>query len=161
MAKEVKLIRSDFEKAAGDYFEATHELSKINAEKALKMQLIEKEYEEQIRVEQTKLEVSESTMSKYAKDNKDLLLTTKSKSAQVGRVVFSFRSGKPKLVLLGETKWEDVTAKAKELLPDYVRQIDDLEKDKILKDADALKEKLEAIGVKVASEEVLSFKLKD
>ena len=161
MAKEVKVTRSDFEKAASDFFEATHEIQKINAEKALEVQAIEKEFEEELRVAKTKQEVSETTLSKFALANKDLLLTGKSKTAEVGRVKVSFRSGSGKLVLVEGTDWDAVLAKAKEELPDYVRTVEEIEKDKIIKDCDLLKDKLEVCGLKVETEEKVSFKLKD
>jgi phage host-nuclease inhibitor protein Gam len=161
MAKEVKVTRSDFEKAAGEYYEASHEISSINAAKSLKIHEIEKEFEEQLRIAKTKKEVSESAMTKFCTDNKDLLLTTKSKTGEVGRVKYSFRTGSGKLVLLDGSTWETVLEKAKAELPDYVRQVEEIEKDKIIKDFDLLKERLGTIGVKVEKEDTIGFKLKD
>ncbi len=162
MAKKVvKLTFDDANQAAADYFEAENELQRLEAEKQLKILDIQKLYGEFQDAEKEKIKVASAQLKTYCTKNRGLLLTGSEKSGTIGRVVFSFKYNKGKLVTTGEHTWEGVLAAVEEKLPDYVRRTVELDKARLLDDADTMTETLEKLGIAVEKKEHFSLKLKD
>lgn len=161
MAKQIRLTQEDAEKAAADYFTAEHELLRIKSEKQLAIQAIEDKYRNEENEAKAKAETAKATLQTYSEANREKLLVGKAKSFEIGRVSIGWRVSKGSLTVLDGKSWDDVLQQAKQTLPDYVKVTESLEKDKILKDIEAIGEKLNTVGLKVEVAENIILKLKD
>lgn len=85
--------------------------------------------------------------------------TADKKSTKILGITIGFRSGRAKLSLLEGFDWDAVQAKVKDLFPRYVRRVEQLEKDKLLKDLASEPEKLESVGLAVEQSNSFYVKL--
>lgn len=149
-----KVTREAALAAAEAYSVASSALQTIEADKKLKMAEVHKLYEFDVQDHSEALAEAEAIVKAYVEQERPAIFPKDAKSVKFGPVKIGFRKSPTKLVTLEDVTWDNVLAAAKKLLPKYVRRVDDLERDKILKDAAQIgEEKLQAIGVKLSSEE--------
>jgi len=89
----------------------------------------------------------------------------KSRSIEMRHGVIGFRKGKPRLELIGKTSWKDVLAKLKGKFAAYVRVKKEVNKEQMLADAIAEKQKikietLKRFGVKISQDDSFYIELK-
>lgn len=87
----------------------------------------------------------------YCTENKATLFA-KTKTLENAHGKVGFRTGTPKLVLLGKkVNWDMVLERVKELLPGYVRKTEEVDKEGLIRDRteQTVMPHLEEIGVKV------------
>jgi phage host-nuclease inhibitor protein Gam len=75
------------------------------------------------------------------------------KSIQFVTGVLGFRTGTPKLALLGKTTWDMALRAVMGLLPNFVRNEPAIDKEAILAQRDELADFLPKVGLKVTQEE--------
>lgn len=127
--------RETAEEAFGVYAKAVAESEKIKADIELKCaQLREKWSGRLSELEQTKGEAFD-VLHSYAVEHQQELFTKK-KSLDMTHGVIGFRTGTPKLKTLKGFTWASALQLVKEFLPGYIRQTEEVAKDKLLADRD-------------------------
>ena len=101
------------------------------------------------------------TIESYCLENKETLFTKK-RSLETAHGVVGFRLGTPKLKTLPKFTWGKVLEKLRVVLPDYVRKIEEVDKERLLTDrSDELVAKsLNEVGVYVDQDEHFYVDLK-
>lgn len=145
------------EAAAAAYTEADEAVRKIEAQKRTELMQIEQKYADDLREYNEQRTKAEETLIQYGKEL--ALDTAKVKSTHVLGVSVGFRAGKAKLTLLEGFDWDKVKEAVKKHFPKYIRKVEELEKDKLLKDFAIKDEQLEGIGVRVEREGKFFVKL--
>lgn len=131
--------RETAEEAFGVYAKAVAESEKIKADIELKCaQLREKWSGRLSELEQTKGEAFD-VLHSYAVENQQTLFVKK-KSLDMTHGVIGFRTGTPKLKTLKGFTWASALQLVKEFLPGYIRQTEEVAKDKLLADRDTEQE---------------------
>ena len=131
--------RETAEEAFGVYAKAVAESEKIKADIELKCaQLREKWSGRLSELEQTKGEAFD-VLHSYAVAHQQELFTKK-KSLDMTHGVIGFRTGTPKLKTLKGFTWASALQLVKEFLPGYIRQTEEVAKDKLLADRDTEQE---------------------
>lgn len=162
--------RETAEEAFGVYAKAVAESEKIKADIELKCaQLREKWSGRLSELEQTKGDAFD-VLHSYAVEHQQELFTKK-KSLDMTHGVIGFRTGTPKLKTLKGFTWASALQLAKKFLPfTYIRQTEEIAKDKLLADRDlkevavydtptgdprevTMREAMAACGIQVAQEE--------
>lgn len=122
--------------AFASYAKADAQMQKINADIELQCAKIrEKHADELTRLSEEK-EKAFDTLQAYAVENQAELFTKK-KSLEMTHGTIGFRTGTPKLKTLKGFTWASALQLVKEFLPGYVRQTEEIAKDKLLADRDS------------------------
>ena len=97
----------------------------------------------------------------YCQENKEVLFAKQRHIDNVHGVV-GFRMGTPKLKTKGKMTWEKVLVKVKELLPEFVRRKEEVNKDALLdqRDTKVVAEALAICGLEVVQEDSFYIELK-
>lgn len=160
MAKRIKktvhagVTRDEAEKAFAEFAQADAKVRSISAKMDMEITKIREKYADQLaELEDTKTKNFDIVQS-YATENKDELFQ-KRKSVESAHGVFGFRTGTPKLKTLKGFTWPSVVKLCEEFLPDYIRTINEVAKDKLLADRDKEKVKglFDKVGIQVVQEE--------
>ena len=121
--------------AFASYAKADAQINKINADIELQCAKIrEKRADELIHLGEER-EKAFDTLQAYAVENQAELFTKK-KSLDMAHGTIGFRTGTPKLKTLKGFTWASALQLVKEFLPGYVRQSEEIAKDKLLADRD-------------------------
>ncbi len=140
MARTKKTIitgvsRESADEAFASYAKASAESAKITAEIELQCAKIREKYATKL----ADLDVEKSnafeTLQSYAMENQAELFTKK-KSLEMAHGTIGFRTGTPKLKTLKGFTWASALQLVKEFLPGYIRQTEEIAKDKMLADRD-------------------------
>ena len=122
--------------AFAQYAKADAQIQKINADIELQCAKIrEKKADELTRLDAER-EKAFDTLQAYAVENQAELFTKK-KSLEMAHGTIGFRTGTPKLKTLKGFTWASALQLVKEFLPGYVRQTEEIAKDKLLADRDS------------------------
>ena len=122
--------------AFASYAKADAQIQKINADIELQCAKIrEKRADELTRLSEER-EKAFDTLQAYAVENQAELFTKK-KSLEMTHGTIGFRTGTPKLKTLKGFTWASALQLVKEFLPGYVRQTEEIAKDKLLADRDS------------------------
>ncbi len=159
--KAAKLTAQEAEQAASDFFEAENELLNLETEKQKEILAIQNKYTELANAASAKSKAAEKTLATYCKKNRATLLTGDAKSGTIGRIVYAFKFNKGKLEPTENSTWESVLAAVESKLPDYVRTTIELDKLRLLADAETMSETFAEIGLKVVKKEHFTLSLKD
>ena len=94
------------------------------------------------------------TLQAYATENQAELFTKK-KSLEMAHGVIGFRTGTPKLKTLKGFTWASALQLVKEFLPGYLRQTEEIAKDKLLADRDVedMVPQMNKCGIQVVQDE--------
>ncbi len=141
MAKRVKkiIITGVTREAAGEafakYAKADAESAKITADIELQCAKIREKYAGRLaELDAAKTEAFD-TLQSFATENQAELFSKK-KSLDMAHGVIGFRTGTPKLKTLKGFTWASALQLVKRFLPGYIRQTEEIAKDKLLADRD-------------------------
>lgn len=160
MVKRVKKVivsgvtRESAEEAFAMYAKAEALGSKIVAEIELQCAKIREKYAVKLAECEEEKNKAFDVLQAYALENQEELFSKK-KSVEMSHGVIGFRTGTPKLKPLRGFTWASALQLLKEFLPGYVRQTEEIAKDKLLADRDAeeVSGKMSKCGIQVVQEE--------
>lgn len=141
MAKREKKViitgvtRESADEAFAVYAKADAQSAKITADIELQCAKIREKYAGKLAELEGEKEKAFDTLQAYATENQAELFTKK-KSLEMAHGVIGFRTGTPKLKTLKGFTWASALQLVKEFLPGYVRQTEEIAKDKLLADRD-------------------------
>ena len=165
----VNVTRDDAELAFTVYAKAQAELEKITASIELECAKAREKYQSRLATLESEKQAAFDTLEAFATTNKDELFSKK-KSLEMAQGTIGFRTGTPKLKTLKGFTWASALELAKRFLPfTYIRQTEEIAKDKLLADRDmkevviydkskdgrtvTMQEALQAVGIQVAQDE--------
>lgn len=141
MARQKKTIITGVTREAADEAFATYaksdaQIQKINAEIELQCAKIREKYADKLATLCAEKDKAFDTLQAYATKNQAELFTKK-KSLDMAHGTIGFRTGTPKLKTLKGFTWASALQLAKKFLPiTYIRQTEEIAKDKLLADRD-------------------------
>ena len=122
--------------AFANYAKADAQMQKINADIELQCAKIREKHSDELTRLSEEKEKAFDTLQAYAVENQAELFTKK-KSLDMTHGTIGFRTGTPKLKTLKGFTWASALQLVKEFLPGYVRQTEEIAKDKLLADRDS------------------------
>lgn len=160
MAKREKKViitgvtREVADEAFAVYAKADAQSSKITAEIELQCAKIREKYASKLAELEDEKSKAFDTLQAYATENQADLFAKK-KSLEMAHGVIGFRTGTPKLKTLKGFTWASALQLVKEFLPGYVRQTEEIAKDKLLADRDTedMLPQMAKCGIQVAQDE--------
>jgi phage host-nuclease inhibitor protein Gam len=149
------------EEALAKYAANDARINSINAEMDEDIQAIRDEYDSDLNILNSENGLLMATIKGYCVQNRESLFVEK-KSIETVFGKLGFRKSPHALKALKGFKWDAITEKLKELLPDYIRTVDEPNKEKLLADRDkeGVADKLSLVGVQVAQDETFYIELK-
>ena len=129
------VCRDAAEEAFASYAKADAQIEKINAEIDLQCAKIREKYQQKLGELTCERECAFETLQAYATENQAELFSKK-KSLDMSHGTIGFRTGTPKLKTLKGFTWASALQLVKRFLPSYVRQAEEIAKDKLLADRD-------------------------
>ena len=141
MARQKKTIISGVSREAADEAFATYaksdaQIQKLNAEIDLQCAKIREKHADRLTALTAERDQAFDTLQSYATENQAELFVKK-KSLEMAHGTIGFRTGTPKLKTLKGFTWASALQLAKKFLPmTYIRQTEDIAKDKLLADRD-------------------------
>ena len=148
------VTRETADEALATYAMADAQAAKIAADIELQCVKIREKYEDKIAEIEGQKAAAFDTLQAYASENKADLFTKK-KSLDMVHGTIGFRTGTPKLKTLKGFTWASALTLVKEFLPGYIRQAEEIAKDKLLADRDYknMPEQMAKCGIQVAQDE--------
>lgn len=141
MARQKRTIITGVTREAADEAFATYaksdaQIQKINAEIELQCAKIREKYADKLATLGTEKDKAFDMLQSFATENQAELFTKK-KSLDMAHGTIGFRTGTPKLKTLKGFTWASALQLAKKFLPfTYIRQTEEIAKDKLLADRD-------------------------
>ena len=141
MGRQKKTIISGVSREAADEAFATYaksdaQIQKINAEIELQCAKIREKYADKLSVLGLERDQAFDVLQSFATENQAELFTKK-KSLEMAHGTIGFRTGTPKLKTLKGFTWASALQLAKKFLPmTYIRQTEEIAKDRLLADRD-------------------------
>ena len=141
MARQKKTIISGVSREAADEAFATYaksdaQIQKINAEIELQCAKIREKYADKLAALGDDRDKAFDVLQSFATENQAELFVKK-KSLEMAHGTIGFRTGTPKLKTLKGFTWASALQLAKKFLPlTYIRQTEEIAKDKLLADRD-------------------------
>ena len=141
MARQKKTIITGVTREAADEAFATYaksdaQIQKINAEIELQCAKIREKYADKLATLGAEKDKAFDVLQSFATENQAELFTKK-KSLDMAHGTIGFRTGTPKLKTLKGFTWASALLLAKKFLPfTYIRQTEEIAKDKLLADRD-------------------------
>lgn len=139
MAKRVKktiitgVTREAADEAFASYAKADAQMGKITADIELQCAKIREKYASKLAELESERDTAFDTLQSFATENQAELFIKK-KSLEMAHGVIGFRTGTPKLKTLKGFTWASALQLVKEFLPGYIRQTEEIAKDKLLAD---------------------------
>ncbi len=127
--------REAADEAFATYAKSDAQLQKINADIELQCAKYREKYADKIATLSEEREQAFETLQAFATENQTELFSKK-KSLDMAHGVIGFRTGTPKLKTLKGFTWASALQLVKRFLPDYIRQTEEIAKDKLLADRD-------------------------
>ena len=151
-----------YEESLAKYAANYVQQKKLSAEMEEQITQIRDEYDSDLNILDKEQDLLLAVIKGYCVQNKASMFGDK-KSLETLFGKLGFRKKTPSLKLLSGFKWEDVVENLKEILPGYVRTIEEANKEKILADRDteAVSGKLATLGIKVSQYENFFIELKE
>ena len=146
--------RESADEAFGAYAKADAQSAKITADIELQCAKIREKYANKLAELEDEKEKAFATLQAYATENQAELFTKK-KSLEMAHGVIGFRTGTPKLKTLKGFTWASALQLVKEFLPGYLRQTEEIAKDKLLADRDVedMVPQMNKCGIQVVQDE--------
>ena len=129
------VTREAADEAFGIYAKADASINKINAEIELACAKIRDKYADRLAHLSEEREAAFDRLQAFATENQAELFTKK-KSLEMAHGTIGFRTGTPKLKTLKGFTWASALNLVKNFLPSYIRQTEEIAKDKLLADRD-------------------------
>jgi phage host-nuclease inhibitor protein Gam len=127
--------REAADEAFATYAKSDAQLQKINADIELQCAKFREKYADRIATLSEERDKAFDTLQAFATENQAELFSKK-KSLDMAHGVIGFRTGTPKLKTLKGFTWASALQLVKRFLPDYIRQTEEIAKDKMLADRD-------------------------
>lgn len=127
------VTREAADEAFASYAKADAQSAKITADIELQCAKIREKYANKLAELEGEKEKAFDTLQAYATENQAELFTKK-KSLEMAHGVIGFRTGTPKLKTLKGFTWASALQLVREFLPGYIRQTEEIAKDKLLAD---------------------------
>lgn len=127
--------REAADEAFATYAKSDAQLQKINADIELQCAKYREKYADRIATLSDEREQAFETLQAFATENQAELFAKK-KSLEMAHGVIGFRMGTPKLKTLKGFTWASALQLVKRFLPGYIRQTEEIAKDKLLADRD-------------------------
>lgn len=161
MAKREKKViitgvtREVADEAFAAYAKADAQSAKITADIELQCAKIREKYANKLAELEGEKDKAFDTLQAYATENQADLFTKKKKSLEMAHGVIGFRTGTPKLKTLKGFTWASALQLVKEFLPSYLRQTEEIAKDKLLADRDVedMVPQMNKCGIQVVQDE--------
>ncbi len=149
------VTREVADEALATYAMADAQAAKIAADIELQCVKIREKYADKLAELEGQKATAFDTLQAYASENKGDLFTKK-KSLDMVHGTIGFRTGTPKLKTLKGFTWASALTLVKEFLPGYIRQAEEIAKDKLLADRDYknMPEQMAKCGIQVAQDEI-------
>ncbi|MBQ3539842.1 MAG: host-nuclease inhibitor Gam family protein [Bacteroidaceae bacterium] len=149
------VTREVADEALATYAMADAQAAKIAADIELQCVKIREKYADKLAELEGEKATAFDTLQAYASENKGDLFTKK-KSLDMVHGTIGFRTGTPKLKTLKGFTWASALTLVKEFLPGYIRQAEEIAKDKLLADRDYknMPEQMAKCGIQVAQDEI-------
>lgn len=162
--------------AFATYAQAQSQIKKIQAEIELQCARIRERHADRLQQLQQGASEAFDTLQAYAQLHPELF--TKRKSLDLAHGTIGFRTGTPKLKTLRGFTWAAVLTLVRQFLPDYIRTVDEVAKDRILADRNldnvalydttvgdprevSMSEALDKVGIQVVQEEAFFVECKE
>ena len=130
------VTREAADEAFASYAKSDAQIQKITAEIELSCAKVRERWSEKLTSLGAERDAAFDVLQGYAMEHKDELFTRK-KSLEMAHGVIGFRTGTPKLKTLKGFTWASALQLVKRFLPGgYIRQAEELAKDKLLSDRD-------------------------
>ena len=160
MAKREKKViitgvtREAADEAFATYAKADAQAAKITADIELQCAKIREKYASKLAELDNEKTKAFDTLQSYATENQAELFTKK-KSLDMAHGTIGFRTGTPKLKTLKGFTWASALQLVKEFLPGYIRQTEEIAKDKLLADRDTedMMPQMNKCGIQVVQDE--------
>lgn len=160
MAKREKKViitgvtREAADEAFATYAKADAQTAKITADIELQCAKIREKYASKLAELDAEKTKAFDTLQSFATENQAELFTKK-KSLDMAHGTIGFRTGTPKLKTLKGFTWASALQLVKEFLPDYIRQTEEIAKDKLLADRDTeeMMPQMNKCGIQVVQDE--------
>jgi phage host-nuclease inhibitor protein Gam len=154
MARQTKKLIQEVtqnacEEAFADYNACISDLQVLEGKMNAEITRVKEKYESRISLLQAERDDAFEVMQAWAEYNPDRFADKKSLDFTHGTI--GFRTGMPKLSLLRGFKWPAVLQLVKQNLPAYVRVKEDVDKERMLADRNAID--LKRVGVCVEQDE--------
>lgn len=142
------------DEAFAQYAKADAQSTKITADIELQCAKIREKYAAKLAELEGQKEQAFDTLQAFAMENQAELFTRR-KSLEMAHGVIGFRTGTPKLKTLKGFTWASALQLVKEFLPGYLRQTEEIAKDKLLADRgeEQMAEKFVKCGIQVVQNE--------
>ena len=160
MAKREKKViitgvtREAADEAFATYAKADAQAAKITADIELQCAKIREKYASKLAELDNEKTKAFDTLQSFATENQAELFTKK-KSLDMAHGTIGFRTGTPKLKTLKGFTWASALQLVKEFLPGYIRQTEEIAKDKLLADRDTedMMPQMNKCGIQVVQDE--------
>lgn len=144
--RQKKTVISGVTREAADvafatFAKADASINKIQAEIELQCAKIREKHQAELTRLSAEKDAAFEMLQSYATENQAELFAKK-KSLEMAHGVIGFRTGTPKLKTLKGFTWASALELVKTFLPSYIRQIDEIAKDRLLADRE-----LEAVSI--------------
>lgn len=161
------VTRESADEAFASYAKSDAQIQKINADIELQCAKIREKYQDRIAVLTDERDKAFDILQAFATENQAELFSKK-KSLEMAHGTIGFRTGTPKLKTLKGFTWASALNLVKTFLPSYIRQTEEIAKDKLLADRDVevmvagdpnnrgfqpLRVQLADVGIQVVQEE--------
>jgi phage host-nuclease inhibitor protein Gam len=155
------ITKEQYQDALAEYSANDKRLNSIAAEIEEEIQAIKEEFGSDINILQSKNQMLMSIIKGYCVTNRDSMFEEGKKSTLTIYGTVGFRKDPPSMQTKGKVKWEEIVPKLKELLPAYVRSVEEADKVKLLADRDKedVNKHFPAIGIKVKQDEAFYIEL--
>lgn len=150
--------REAADEAFATYAKSDAQIQKINAEIDLQVAKLREKHASRLAELDAEKTKAFDTLQAFATENQAELFTKK-KSLEMAHGVIGFRTGTPKLKTLKGFTWASALQLAKRFLPGYIRQTEEVAKDKLLADRDgnvAMEVNGEATAVEVPMRQAMA-----
>lgn len=148
------VTREAADEAFAVYAKAAAQGAKITADIELQCARIREKHAGRLAELEGEKEKAFDTLQAYAVENQAELFARK-KSLEMAHGVIGFRTGTPKLKTLKGFTWAGALQLVKEFLPGYIRQTEEIAKDKLLADRDMedMAGRMARCGISVSQDE--------
>lgn len=148
------VTREAADEAFATYAKTAAESAKITADIELQCARIREKYAGRLAELEDAKDKAFDTLQAFATENQAELFSKK-KSLEMAHGTIGFRTGTPKLKTLKGFTWASALQLVKEFLPGYVRQTEEIAKDKLLADRDVedMGGKMAKCGIQVSQDE--------
>lgn len=143
----------DADAAFGMYADADAREKKILADMDVKITQLRERYQEELaRLKELKDQKFE-LLQHYAVTNPEVF--AKKKSVEMTHGIIGFRTGTPKLSTRKGYTWAAILSLVKEFIPDYIRTVEEVAKDRILADREqeVVSANLNRVGIEIKQNE--------